>query len=365
MKIVTDYNDYFQLIKDLPSNLCTYDELHNHIIHRSEAALTLFYKHGILDKNTGKNMILFLSIDSQLEIYQIKYGSSEGKSEQGGIIISVLDVPPALLEIYAKLGKLYNEPRTPKWWKLCFARLTETPTAKIFYDDSYGELFVNDKEELCFQELIDNCSSALSSHQAIMSGQEDVLILADDERLLPLEFVLQKHTNTSRIVIESSFNECSDDLISEFRKNYCKPSLSHKICLVSSDGRFDYLDSEYTQIVYIPCNTDIASLSLTSKLSLTHLIDNQTPNIEISGIKYICCSLFSTTDVFGHTLVALNLSDKEGKTAIIFSNGEVITNSSMQRSKDVDTLSTQTTIAGVENSVPKSANEQNFKIVKQ
>lgn len=336
MKLFDEYSQYCQYIKDFPS-CCTFEDVRSRVAHRSEAALSLLWKNGLFENIEANSILFFLSVNNRFDIYLIKYELSDG-SDDRMLKVSVCDVPQKLMNLYNLLNSLYNEPRAAKWWKLCFSWF-KSSSSYICYDEQYDDFFVTDSSEMCFRELLDLCRKSIASLSITFSGQE-VLIMADDNRLLPLVFTLQKYAHTSYCIAQKPFDECSDELISDFRKRMCLPPASHRVCLMStvslSEVRFNNLIPETPQMIYVPFDKNTSNLVLAPNILLEQLIEDTTPNMEISGVRFLCFSLVSTTDVFGHTLMKIQLSDTKGKNVVLLPDGDIFTKLSTSNNDDND-----------------------------
>ena len=334
MKIINEYNQYCQYLKRLPTTNCLRSEMHDRVAHRSEAALAILWKKGLLKETTNKGCLLFLSIENRIEIYSVKYVVSADSIEQHTFDISFPTIPSALSDLYDSLGQLFSVPRTQKWWELCFKTQQDVPSANIQYDEKYDELYVNDTSEVQFGQLLSSCRDAVSTFISTTSNENEVVVLADDDRILPLVYALQKIACTSTLIIRSMFEECNDILLENFRKVMCSPPLPHKVCLMSAAPEFNlhysYLLSDTEQLIYVPAEANMETLFLLPSLSLSLLFNNPVPNIEMSGVKYICFSIHSTTDIFGQTIIRLNLSETRGYILVLLPNGEMIVKDSSQ-----------------------------------
>ncbi len=332
MKIINEYNQYCQYLKRLPTTNCLRSEMYNRIAHRSEAALAILWKKGLLKKITNKGYLLFLSIENRIEIYSVKYVISADSVEQHSFDISSLPIPMVLSDLYDSLGQLFSVQRTQKWWEMCFKTQKDVPSSTIKYDERYDELYVNDTSELHFGQLLSSCRETVSTFISATSDENEVVVLADDDRILPLVCALQKIVRTSTLIRQSVLEDCNDMILGDFRKAMCSPPLPHKVCLMSAAPElnlyYSYLLSDTEQLIYVPAEADMTSLSLLPNLSLSQLFNNPVPNVETSGVKYICFSIFSTTDIFGHTIIRLNLSETQGYILVLLPDGKMIVNDS-------------------------------------
>lgn len=334
MKIINNYNQYCQYLKRLPTTNCLRNEMHNRVAHCSEAALAILWKKGLLKEITNKGCLLFLSIENRIEIYSVKYVISTDSLEQHTFSISFPSIPSALSDLYDSLGQLFSVPRTQKWWEMCFKTQQDVPSSNIQYDEKYDDLYVNDTSELHFGQLLSSCKEAVSRFISTTSDENEVVVLADDDRILPLVYALQKIVSTSTLILQSVFEECNDILLGDFRKVMCSPPLSHKVCLMSAASSFNlhysYLLSDTEQLIYVPAEADMTRLFLLPNLSLSKIFNTSVPNIEMSGVKYICFSILCTTDIFGQTIIRLNLSETQGYILVLLPDGEMIVKDSPQ-----------------------------------
>lgn len=338
MKIINEYNQYCQYLKRLPTTKCLRSEMFNRVAHRSEAALAILWKKGLLKEITNKGYLLFLSIENRIEIYSVKYVISADSSKQHTFDISSLPIPTVLSDLYDSLGQLFSVQRTQKWWEMCFKAQHDVPSSNIKYDEKYDELNVNDTSELHFGQLLSLCRKAVSTFVSATSDKNEMVVLAEDNRVLPLVYAMQKIASTSMLILQSLFEECNDILLGDFRKAMCSPPLPHKVCLMSAAPEFNlhysYLLSDTEQLIYVPAEANMETLSLLPNLSLSRLFNNPVPNIEISGVKYMCFSVLSTTDIFGQTVVRLNLSETQGYILVLLPDGEMVDRDSPQNLHD-------------------------------
>ncbi|MBR3488353.1 MAG: hypothetical protein IKH33_03445 [Bacteroidales bacterium] len=334
MRLINEYSNYCQWLRQLPTSTCSNGESNCGVVHSSEAALAILWKNGLCENISNKNILLFLSLKNRLETIAFNFIPFSESIGQGNFNVSFPTMPKALTELYGILGELYDVVRTDKWWKMCFRHYPDEPLRKIRYDEKYDELFVNDSSEIKFHQLLDSCSKAVSS----LPTDAEVIILSEDGRILPLAFALQVRATVSLLIQKTPFDCCSNELISEFRREMCAVPSNHRVCLMTSVSESDihhgYLTPETTQLVYVPDGTDMDYLFLLPKVPLSQFVYDSVPNIEMSGVKYFCFSLHSTTNVFGQTVINITTSNELNKDVVLFPNNEVITPNTDTNEKD-------------------------------
>lgn len=319
MKIINDYNSYCQSIKHQCTPCLNY--IPEHTICRGEAALSLLWQKGLLDIVSGRQTLILISTDNDLDLFTLNHYSIDESKHYSRIELNPFSIPKELKVLHSLLVKLFTEPRVEKWWQMCFREKTRQAKSIINFESQYKSFFVTDSSEMTFGQLLDSCHKAIQSLPDLAEGHYNTIVLADDCKIIPLAYAFQETTQSSHLVLSTPFNECNDSLVTDFRRQWCPTPSEHRICLMSTNAsnniQYSYVPTETPKLIYIPAECDLSSLFLLPNIKMSDFIDNYNPNIAYSRTKYICLILYSTTDVFGNTLITFTYSPNSCKTVLI------------------------------------------------